>query len=219
MPCFLRNARASVAAAIAVMCLLLCAPALATQYWELDPEPDPTIAIGTYTTVGGKTSPDGVNFTLKNNKDDQPIALTLIAKTEGAALHVSAFKDDGESFLDKDTDAEGLLTIRFRTADTMNFKISGPADSAYELALWRGPSIVMPPPDPVVAMDAVTGRAENSGSPPTPAAAASPNAAGTAAASAGNSNTLIYILLGGIMLVLIVIALLLYRGQKMRGKP
>ena len=211
--------------AIALACVLPCAPALATQYWELDPQPDPSVAIGTYAVVGGKTSPDGVNFTLKNSSDNQPIALTLIAKTQGAALHLSAFKDDGESFLDKDTDAGGLLTIRFRTADTMNFKVSGPADSTYQLALWRGPSIVMPAPDPVVAMDAVTGRAEVSGSPPVaaatpPAGSASATAApATATATAGNSNTLIYLLLGGIMLVLIVIAFLLYRGQKTRGKP
>jgi LPXTG-motif cell wall-anchored protein len=217
----LRNAGRQFAIALAFV--LPCAPALATQYWELDPQPDPSIAIGTYTVVGGKAAPDGVNFTLKNSKDDQPIALTLIATTQGTALHLSAFKDDGESFLDKDTDAGGLLTIRFRTADTMNFKVSGPVDSTYQLALWRGPSIVMPSPDPVVAMDALTGRAESAGAPPPAGASATANPAGPAtgrpaAPSTGSSNLLIYLLLGGIMLVLIVIAFLLYRGQKTRGQ-
>ncbi len=218
----LRDTVRRFAMTIALAIVLPCAPALATQYWELDPQPDPSVAIGTYTVVGGKTVPDGVNFTLKNSKDDQPVALTLIAKTQGAALHLSAFKDDGDSFLDKDTDANGLLTVRFRTADTMNFKVSGPTDSTYQLALWRGPEIVMPSPDPVVAMDAVTGRAENPGAPQVSATTQTPNATGTpiapAPANAGSSNTLIYLLLGGIMLVLIVIALLLYRGQKMREK-
>lgn len=214
---------------IAAIFLLLCTPARATQYWELSPERDPTIAIGTYTMVGGNASPDGVNFTLKNNSQDQPVALTLIAASQGVQLHLSAFKEDGESFLDKDTDAKGLLTIRFRTADTMNFKVTGAAGSVYQLSLWRGPAIMLPPPDPVVAMDSVTGHAESTGEPP-PARVASgaasipesPSASNAAAPSlsppASGSNSLMYILLGGIMFALIVIALLIYRGQRMRGK-
>jgi hypothetical protein len=201
---------------------------MGTQYWELSPANDPAIAMGTYTVVGGKTSPDGVNFTLKNNSTDQPVALTLIATAPNAPLHLSAFKEDGESFLDKDTDDEGLLTIRFRTADTMDFKVTGAAGSTYQLALWRGPTIALPPPDPVVAMDAVTGHAESTGAPP-PAkiasdAAISPGSPSANAASIatapppGSSNLLVYILLAGIFVVLIVIALLLYRGQQRRGK-
>jgi hypothetical protein len=217
--------------AIALVFLLLpSAPAWATQYWELSPANDPTIAMGTYMMVGGKTSPDGVNFTLKNNSADQPVALTLIATTQGAPLHLSAFKDDGQSFLDKDTDATGLLTIKFRTADTMNFKVTGAAGSAYQLSLWRGPAIALPPPDPVVAMDTVTGHAESTGAPP-PATTASGAATGPVSQSAtgaatppvspaaSGSNPLIYILLGGIMVALIVIALLIYRGQQRRGNP
>ena len=208
---------------IAAVLLLLCAPARATQYWELSPESDPSIAMGTYTVVGGKTSPDGVNFTLKNNSADQPVALTLIAATPSAPLHLSAFKDDGESFLDKDTDATGLLTIKFRTADTMDFKVTGAVGSTYQLALWRGPTIALPPPDPVVAMDAVTGHAESSGAPPPKvanSAAMLANGAATApvAPPAGSSNSLMYILLGGIFVVLIVIAFLIYRGQQKREK-
>jgi hypothetical protein len=211
------------APSIAVICLLLCAPAIAMQYWELSPESDPAIAMGTYTSVGGKTSPDGVNFTLKNNSADQPIALTLIATAANAPLHLSAFKEDGESFLDKDTDATGLLTIKFRTADTMDFKVTGPAGSTYQLSLWRGPTIAMPPPDPVVAMDAVTGHAESTGAlpPAKVASAGSPSTNATSAATtpaSSSSNLLLYILLGGIFVVLIVIAFLIYRGQQRRGK-
>ena len=202
---------------IAVAFLLLCAPARATQYWELTPASDAKIAMGTYTVVGGKTSPDGVKFTLKNNSADQPVALTLIATSQGAPLHLSAFKDDGESFLDKDTDAEGLLTIRFRTADTMNFKVTGAAGSSYQLSLWRGPAIALPPPDSVVAMDAVTGHAESTGAPP-PARVASGAATPPVSPPASGSNSLMYILLAGIMFALMVIALLIYRGQQMRGK-
>jgi hypothetical protein len=211
---FFRGAGPSIAA---IFLLLLCAPARATQYWELSPAADPKIAMGTYTMVGGKTSPDGVNFTLKNNSADQPVALTLIAATQGAPLHLSAFKDDGESFLDKDTDATGLLTIKFRTADTMDFKVTGAAGSAYQLSLWRGPVIALPAPDPVVAMDAVTGHAESTGAPPS-ATVASGAATPPVSPPASGSNPLIYILLGGIMVALIVIALLIYRGQRVRGK-
>ena len=208
---------------IAVVFLLLCAPARATQYWELSPENDPSIAMGTYTVVGGVTSPDGVNFRLKNNSSDQPVALTLIATAPATPLHLSAFKDDGESFLDKDTDATGLLTIKFRTADTMDFKVTGAAGSTYQLALWRGPVIALPSPDPIVAMDAVTGHAESSGEPPPKVASGAAMPASSAATPpvsppVGSSNSLIYILLAGIFVVLIVIACLLYRGQQKREK-
>jgi hypothetical protein len=215
---------------IAVLFLLLVcasASASATQYWELSPASDPRIAIGTYTMVGGKTSPEGVNFTLKNNSANQPVALTLIATTPAAHLHLSAFKDDGQSCLDKDTDAKGLLTIKFRTADTMNFKVTGPVGSAYQLSLWRGPAIALPQPDSVVAMDAVIGHSENAAAPvpiadagarASPAKGASGADIAPVAASTVGSNLLIYILLAGIMIVLIVIAVLLHRGQQMRGK-
>jgi hypothetical protein len=199
----------------AAFVLLACWPAVAAQYWELVPAKDPNVAIGTYTVVGGVTSPDGVNFTLKNNSTTQPLALTLIAKTSGGRLHLSAFKEDGQSFLDKDTDENGLLTIKFRTGDTIDFKVTGPAGAAYQLSLWRGPAISLPPPDSVATMDEVTGRAESAGAAPvkgTSNAAAPP-------AIAGNSNLLIYILLAGIMVALIVIAFLIYRGQQLRGKP
>jgi hypothetical protein len=199
----------------AALVLLVCGPAAATQYWELVPVRDPNVAIGSHTVVGGKTSPDGVNFTLKNNSTAQPLALTLIAVTSGARLHLSAFKEDGQSFLDKDTDEKGLLKIKFRTGDTIDFKVTGPAGTTYQLSLWRGPAISLPPPDPVATMDEVTGRAESAGAAPVK---------GTSNATAplpvtGNSNVLIYILLAGIMVALIVIAFLIYRGQQLRGKP
>ncbi len=206
---------------IAAVLSLHCAPANATHYWELSPVSDPRVAIGSYTVVGGKTSPDGVNFTLKDNSDTQPVALTLIAMTQGAPLHLSAFKDDGESFLDKDTDATGRLTIRFRTADTMDFKVAGAVGSAYQLALWRGPAIAIPPRDSIVAMDAVTGHAENANAPLSAKAAsevAAPSNSAQATSPPIASNLLIYILLAGILVALVAIAFLVYRGQKMRGK-
>ncbi len=227
MACF-RGAGQSIAAGM----LLLCASAHGTQYWELSPASDPAVAIGTYTTVGGQTSPDGVNFTLKDNSADKPLALTLIATAPGSPLHLSAFKEDGESFLDRDTDATGLLTVRFRTADTMNFKVTGAVGSAYQLALWRGPAIALPQPDGVVAMDAVTGNAESAGKllpriagdAPTTPASPQANPASVAAnapvsAGASGSNSLIYVLLAGIFGALILIAFLIHRGQKTRGRP
>jgi hypothetical protein len=197
-------------AGLAALMLLAATPAFATQYWELNPVADPAVAVGTYTVVGGKTSPDGVNFTLKNNSIDNPVEMTLIAKTSGARLHLSAFKDDGEAFLDKDTDARGLLTVKFRTGDNMSFKVTGAAGSTYQLSVWRGPAIVLPHPDPVVAMDAVTGHAEGAGA---PAFNAPSNPS-----SAPGSNLVIYGLLAAILIALLGIAFLLYRGQQMRRK-
>jgi hypothetical protein len=217
--------------AIAMACMLIAAGATATQYWELSPVADPAIAIGTYTSVGGKTAPDGVSFTLKDNSADQPIALTLISSAPSVPLHLSAFKGDGESFLDKDTDAKGMLTVRFRTADTIHFKVAGAAGSSYQLSVWRGPAVALPAPDPIVAMDALTGRPESAapaaagatgaasaGSTATASSAAMRPATPPPAASASGMGPLVYILLGGILFVLVVIALLLLRGQRMRGK-
>ncbi len=196
---------------------LLLGAAQATQYWEIDPVADPAVSVGTYAVVGGKTSPDGVNFKLPNNSLDQPIELTLIAKAPSAPLHLSAFKDDGQSFLDKDTDAHGRLSLKFRTGDTMEFKVTGAAGAAYQLSVWRGPAIVLPHPDPVVSMAAVTGHADSAATPaPSPPAA---SGGARAPAAATGSNTLIYLLLGGILLALVVIAFLVYRGQQMRAKP
>lgn len=183
-----------------------------TTYWELEPKKDSAAAFGTYTAVGGKTSPAGVNFTLKHNEIGMPLVLTLVAKSASAKLHLSAFKE-AEPFLEKDTDGEGRLTVKFRTGENMRFRIIGPEGAEYQLSLWRGPEIRLPPPGPVVSMDSVIG--ENATTTPANMATNTPaNAAKSADEKQdGGSNTLIYVLLAGILIVLGVIAFLMYRGQ------
>ena len=207
----LRMLGRSLIVAAAFLALFAAKPARATQYWELTPVADARVAYGTYTVAGGKTSPDGVNFTLKNNTLDNPVQLTLVSTTAGAKLHLSAFKDAG-SFLDQDTDASGTLVVRFRTGDDMHFKVSGPVGSTYQIAVWRGSAIKLPANDPIVAMDAAQAGGVR------PPQAAQPVQAAPVAEKSG-SNTLIYVLLAGIFVALVVIAGLIYRGQQLRGKP
>jgi hypothetical protein len=205
--------------ALAILACTLAVPAFARTFWELEPVKDPSIAIGTYTAVGGRTSPDGVFFVLKNNKDTMPVEVTLLSTDPNAKLHLATFKDS-KPFLDKETDAKGALTIRLRTADEMNFKVSGPAAAAYQLSVWRGPEIKLPQPGAIVSMESVVGN----NAPTAPAAASSPAASAPSPAatqpaqtgSDGGTSVLIYVLLAGILIALCVIAFLVYRGQQMR---
>src|SRR6185312_17375835 len=207
----MRGLRVLVAGVVASAVLLFAGAAYATQYWEIEPVKDAKIAVGTYAAVGGLTTPDCVNFTLKNNKDTMPLAVTLIAKAPAQPLHISVFKEEG-SFLDKDTDASGIVTIRFRTADDVHFKVTGAAGSAYQLSLWRGPELAIPQSSPVVSMSSVVG-AENG---PAPAVTAGtkvyiPSGRAPAATTSGGLCIGIYLLLGGILIALAVIAFLIYR--------
>ncbi len=217
----LRLVSGRLAGAFAFLALLLFAnSAAATVYWELVPQKDPQVPVGTYTVVGGNTSPDGVHFTLKNNNANAPVVLTLVSKGSGAPLHLSAFKD-AAPFLNSDTNVDGSLTLRFRTGDDMNFNVTGPAGSSYQLSVWRGPQIVAGQSDPVVSMASVTGSNAVAGS--SGAAPVGPSAPPTAPAVAsvgGISSTVVYVLLAGILVALIAIAFLIYRGQQAKGgKP
>lgn len=214
----------SLAGALLFLLSVLATPALAKTFWELEPVKDPSIAIGTYAAVGGKTAPAGVFFVLKNNKATMPVEMTLISTDPGAKLHLSAF-NNGDPFLDKETSAKGTLTIRFRTADDMNFKVAGPAGASYQLSVWRGPEIKLPQPGPIVSMKSVVGttaREAPAAAPPAPTP--SPPAIAPAPAtppegqSGGGTSVLIYVLLGGILAALGIIAFLIYRGQRMRGQ-
>lgn len=197
--------------------LLLARPAFAqTVYWELEPKKDPAVSIGTYTAVGGKTTPDGVSFTLKNNAVTMPLVMTLISKSASSRLHLSAFKE-AKPFLDKDTDGQGRLAVKFRTGEDMRFRITGPAGAEYQLSLWRGPEIKLPESSPVVSMDSVIGKhaaAATAGTMPANAPPPSSNNVKPGEEkSGGGSNTIVYILLAGILVALSVIAFLIHRGQ------
>ena len=200
--------------ALAILVCTLAVPALARTFWELEPVKDPSIPIGTYAAIGGKTSSDGVFFVLKNNKDTMPVEMTLLSTDPNAKLHLAAFKDS-KPFLDKETDAKGALTIRFRTADEMNFKVSGPAGAAYQLSVWRGPEIKLPQPTPIVSMESVVGNNAPAAAPSRPPSGPAPAAPAANTAGSGTS-VLIYVLLGAILLALCAIAFLVYRGQQMR---
>jgi len=193
---------------------LILTPALAqTVYWELEPARDPTVEIGTFTAVGGATTPQGVNFKLTNNKATQPQILTLVSRT-GEPLRLLAFKD-GEPFLDEATDASGKLTVRFRTGEDMKFRVTGAAGATYQLSVWRGPDVTLPPPSPVVAMDEALRGAAAKGK---AAASASPDPTTADAKGSGGPGWLMYVLLGGILIALVVIAGLIFMGQRKKAE-
>jgi len=196
--------------------LVILTPALAqTVYWELEPARDPTVEIGTFTVVGGATTPQGVNFKLANNKADQPQILTLVSKS-GGPLRLLAFKDEAP-FLDRTTDASGKLSVRFRTGEDMKFRVTGAAGATYQLSVWRGPEVTLPQPSPLVPMDealrggAVKGKAAA-------ATTGSDNNAGPDRGKAtGGPGWLLYVLLGGILVALAVIAGLIFMGQRRKA--
>jgi hypothetical protein len=162
--------------------------------------------------IGGQTTEQGVTFVLKNNKDTMPVELTVIAQT--TPIHLSAFKDEGP-FLQKDTDASGRLTIKFRTGEDMHFRLTGASGATYQLSVWRGPEIRLAKPDPVVSMSSVVPPSgSNSGPQPKP-----PSGDGAADGGGGGPGIGIYLLLGGIFVALLGIAFLIYRGQTMVRKP
>jgi hypothetical protein len=199
----------------AALSLLFLAPALAqTVYWQLEPVRDPAFEVGTYTSVGGATTPDGVNFKLTDSSADQPQILTLVSKS-GGPLRLTAFKEGGAPFLDRTTDASGKLSIPFRTGEEIRFRVAGAAGATYQLSVWRGPAIVRPAPAPVVSMasvvpggDAARGATARPGAQP---------AASTPAKAQGGPGLMLYLLLGGILAALIGIGVLIFLGQQRKA--
>lgn len=204
------------ALSLAAMLLFLLPVRGQTVYWELEPTKDAAASIGTFTAVGGKTTPDGVNFTLKNNNIGMPLVMTLISKTASSRLHLSAFKE-AEPFLEKDTDSSGRLVVKFRTGDDMRFRITGPAGADYQLSVWRGPEIKLPEATPVVSMDSVIGKNAAEAAPNTMVNRTDVQSPQRSTANeekaSGGSGTLIYVLLSAILVALGAIAFLIYRGQ------
>lgn len=196
----------------AIMCLgtwLLTGAAHAKTYWELEPVAHPKVPHGTSTLIGGRTTPEGVHFKLTKNDIHMPLVVTLTAKEKAMPLHLRIYKESGTLF-EKDTDASGLVTRSFRTGEDMLFDVTGPAGAEYQLSVWRGPKIILPHPCPVKAMSDAIGKAAADA-----AATALPAAASTTTANPGGGHSW---LLGGILAVLIVIAVLMFRGQQMRGR-
>ena len=202
-------------AALAVLAFVLPAAAQ-TVYWELEPVHDPAIEIGTYTAVGGRTSPDGVHFKLTNNRASQPQILTLVA-TSGGPLTLTAFKD-GAPFLEQATDASGKLTVRFRTGEDMKFRVVGAQGASYQLSVWRGPPIEGAEPPAMAPMSSVigSGGAARGASAAAPGPA-QPDRAEPAQAAGGRTGMLMHILLGGILVALVAIAVGIFLTLKRKA--
>ncbi len=197
----------------ALLCLWVTTGSVLAQtvFWELEPVPDSKLGAGAFTRIGGKTAPAGVHFKLTQNQLQAPLVLTLTATDKAHPVRLRCFKETGDLF-SIETDPSGLATRSFRTGEDLKFQLTGDKGASYQLSVWRGPAIILPPASPMRPMSEVTTAPVET----QPAATTTTTAvATTQAAGGGGTNS---ILLGGILVVLVVIAGLMFRGQQGRGR-
>jgi hypothetical protein len=205
-----------------VLCAMLVALSASVwaqnQRWEIVPEQNPDVPVGKTSVIGGQTTPDGVRFVINNLDIMQPIEIALATDDASKPLTLSVYKDaPAQALLEHATDAGGVYVAKFRTADSVQLQVKGPAGAKYQLMAWVGPPIEVPTPSALVPIDA-QGVPLAAGVTLTPPA----NAGGTAPAQTA-ANTLqvpasVTILLGLILVALVVIiVVLMRRGGKAKG--
>ncbi|HSE47961.1 MAG TPA: hypothetical protein VLA96_02005, partial [Terriglobales bacterium] len=206
---------------IAVWVLLLATVAVAqNRRWEIEPKADERVRAGKLSIVGGMTNEQGVRFVIDQIDIMQPIAITLASEDAAKKLKLAIYKDSPEHALfAKETEANGAVTAKFRTAESVQLQVSGPAGAKYQLMTWVGPTVVVPTPTAFVPIDA-------QGAPLVAGVALTPPAqTGTSGAGAGKAEQktdgVFYaigptqILLALIFVALVVLIIVLWRQ---RGK-
>jgi hypothetical protein len=188
--------------------------------WEIVPKADARLKAGKLSVVGGATAEQGVRFIVKNLEITRPIEIGLVSLDSSRRLELLVYKDSPQQpLLERATDARGVAVARFRTADSVQLLVRGPAGATYQLMTWVGPRVVAQAPPAFVPVDAAgaplvaaatppEGSLPGRNSEPAPTAAAS-------VASSGPVSTAIAVLLALILAALVVIIALLRRG---RGK-
>ena len=205
---------------LATRCALIVLLSFSTlafaDQWEIVPQPDPRVPFGRLSVVGGATGPDGVRFVVNNLDILSPMQVTLAAADPRKPLQLSIFKDGmAQPLVQSPTDSSGLLTVRFRTADSVRFQVTGEAGAQYQLMTWISPPVQTPTPDAFVAVTSYPAAPPVVTRTAAPAAPSAPVSAATQAAPPASPWSLpVMILLGGILLALIVIIVLLFRGQR-----
>lgn len=126
----------------------------APTYWTLSPAQQPGLEGAKMALVGGHTFPGeyGAHFQLKEVTAAQPVDLQLVS-TAGVQLDIIAFKTKpSEPLLEARTGSDRTAKLRFRASGPVYFRITGPLDSPYELAVVVGDAISIPPVDSMVSM-------------------------------------------------------------------
>jgi hypothetical protein len=161
----------------------------------------------------GVADATGDRFELPNTDLMQPIAVDVYTRGAAAgAIRLRIGKGDWVNpRRDGSTDASGRVGFRFRTYNGVKLWISAESSTPYQLIVWSGPPIELPPPPMAVPMSAYVQR-----HPQTAAAVAS-----AATASTGMPTSLV---IGGVValllivvLLLIVIALLVFKRRTSAG--
>lgn len=207
------------------LCLLIVSwslPLVAqSQRWEIEPKADARVKAGKLSVVGGQTNEQGVRFVINNLDIMQPIAITLASAEAGSKLKLAVYKESpGQPLVAKETDGAGAASANFRTADSVQLMVSGPAGAKYQLMTWVGPRVEVGTTAAFVPIDRA-GAPLVQGVPLTP-----PAQAGTSAAGGGNPQTAqttaqlaiptyVTVLLGLILVALVVLIVVVARG---RGK-
>lgn len=196
-------------ACVIALLLLAASPALGqTRRWELEPRPDPRLMAGRISVIGGITNEEGVRFVINGLDIMQPVQAVLASESPGTALRLLVYKETPDrALLDRATDARGAADVKFRTADSVQMRVTGPAGSRYQLMTWVGPRVVRPSLPLFTAIDATGAPAA------APAAPSATPAAQTPVRFIGVNLTVIAILLGFILAALLVIIVLLFRGR------
>ncbi|MDX2227789.1 MAG: hypothetical protein SFY92_11955 [Verrucomicrobiae bacterium] len=202
---------------ILVLCLSLPSAVLAAPtYWELEPVATPRMP-GKWTVIKGKTSEQGVFFTIKNLDVKSPVQIVL-ATESNIPLELAASKERSGKTLWEGKTVDGMALARFRTGGSVHLCVKGPIRTAYQLAVWVGPPVGKAAPPAVVSMKSFLGKTGTPAAMSVPAASApgaTPPAVAAATPAPGFSFT--HVLLTGIFVVLVVIAFLLLRKGKNGG--
>jgi len=139
-------AKRSVISRMPVVCLLaLALPVIAwaqNRRWEIEPKASPQLQFGKMSVVGGLTNEEGVRFVINNLEITQPIEIVLATEDAAKPLKLLIYKDAPEhALLDRDTDAGGAAVAKFRTNESVQMMVKGPAGAKYQLMTWVGPRV------------------------------------------------------------------------------
>jgi hypothetical protein len=229
-----RGKWAPIAAAVV---LVACSNSWARQaLWEVEVKPHEALKLGALKAVRGIAVPQGVRYTLKKLTTSMPVQLTLVSVDPAQDVKLEVYKDTWDAPLTvlSSKDADGAVTLRFRSNDHVAWAVRGPPRAPYQLLVWVGPEIQQVARMPLVTSQeyerrtgkkVVYGRADAELEPPPldtlttvlpqpPVTPASKPVATPVPPPAGDSMTVwIVLLLAAILVALTVIAVLLMRGK------
>lgn len=126
----------------------------AQPQYGLEPKEQPFLESGKFTAAEGATDEEGIRFVLNDNKFDQPVVLSVVAKDPSKPITVKMASETWDQIhREVVTDEQGGYTGSFRGEGLMAFWLTGPEGAEYELAVWVGPPQEFAPRSTLVSMD------------------------------------------------------------------